>query len=169
MTLGDGCFEGCANLVTIEDLPATVRHIGKDCFKNCEAMTSLNGVPPTVLTVGEAAFDNCSHLSLRPSFPGFSPGCTVHRLAFRKCDKVRRAVAGRGFRSMEVYGRYVWAVAARRVAVLLAVGREREKADGGGGGGGGGGEGEELLERLARSPDDIVREILEFAGRGGAG
>ena len=118
------------------------------------------------------AFAGCGNL--RSVGPGFSPNCRVHKEAFQGCVTLEREAGERGFSSAEEWGKFEWGTGARRAAVLLAVKEARRRRDGEGGAKEEkeeeeekeekGGEGEELLERLAGSPDDMLRVILSYVG-----
>ena len=65
LTIGDGAFEGCTNLSTIE-LPETLTAIGANAFRNCSSIQSLV-LPSTLTKMGNetstSVFDGCTSLA----------------------------------------------------------------------------------------------------------
>lgn len=60
--VGDGAFQGCANLMTLE-LPDSVRFIGKSAFEGCERLSGLK-LPANITELRANAFKGCSNLAV---------------------------------------------------------------------------------------------------------
>ncbi|MGN1162657.1 MAG: leucine-rich repeat protein, partial [Christensenellales bacterium] len=60
-TLGEGAFENCARLSSVQNL-GIITNIPQNSFKNCSSLFSVS-IPATVTNVGTLAFENCSSLT----------------------------------------------------------------------------------------------------------
>lgn len=60
IALSDGCFEGCADLTSVE-LPATLETIGAGAFRGCTALRGIR-IPESVDRIGLEAFYGCTGL-----------------------------------------------------------------------------------------------------------
>ena len=60
-TLGEGAFENCARLSSVQNL-GIITNIPQNTFKNCSSLFSVS-IPATVTNVGTLAFENCSSLT----------------------------------------------------------------------------------------------------------
>ena len=59
-TIGEGAFNGCESLTSI-NIPNRVTTIGNYAFCGCTSLTSIN-IPNSVTTIGNSAFWNCRNL-----------------------------------------------------------------------------------------------------------
>ena len=60
-TIGEGAFNGCESLTSI-NIPNRVTTIGNYAFCGCTSLTSIN-IPNSVTTIGNSAFWNCNSLT----------------------------------------------------------------------------------------------------------
>ena len=60
-SIGDGAFDGCSNLATI-NIPNSVTNIGDGAFSDCSSLTTIN-IPNSVTNIGDGAFSDCSNLT----------------------------------------------------------------------------------------------------------
>lgn len=61
-SIGDGAFEGCANLEKI-DLPSGITRIGARAFKDCKKLINVT-IPYSITYIGDQAFQSCEALSM---------------------------------------------------------------------------------------------------------
>ena len=79
--IGDGAFEGCTGLTSI-DIPSSVTSIGGTAFYGCTGLTSIS-IPNSVTTIGEGAFYRCTGLT-SISIP--ASVTSIGRSAFSYCS-----------------------------------------------------------------------------------
>ena len=83
--LGDGAFQGCTALETVNIADAsTLNKIGSDCFNGCTRLSSFQ-FPLTVNIIGDRAFKGCSHL-MSATFGMHLT--TIGKEAFSGCSKL---------------------------------------------------------------------------------
>ena len=79
--IGDGAFEGCTGLTSI-DIPSSVTSIGGTAFYGCTGLTSIT-IPNSVTTIGDGAFYRCTGLT-SISIP--ASVTSIGRSAFSYCS-----------------------------------------------------------------------------------
>ncbi len=92
--LGNGAFEGCAALSSVNfvDSTSSIKTIGANTFKNCTSLAEIV-IPTSVTKIGDSAFEGC--VSLRKidlsgganNFNGLLS--TIGSYVFKGCDKLQ--------------------------------------------------------------------------------
>ncbi|GMI52549.1 hypothetical protein TeGR_g4877 [Tetraparma gracilis] len=170
--IGLCAFAGCPSLLSLAGLKGTsVRVICRSAFNN-SGLRSLAGLPRSLELVGPQAFIRCHDLQ---SLKGLPFSALVSESAFENsdlsnsCALLSKKARLLGFGAVAAWVRDRSLVPGRRYAVLGCVMRAREQLD----------EMAELkrrkkrsrppspvsplLSRVALLPDDLVREVVEWA------
>lgn len=157
-TIGTAAFAGSPLLSLSGLLPSSVKYVGKEAFCYCADLRSLAGLPPTTQWVSARAFLGCSRLR---NLSGLPPAAGVSADAFARCPLLERRARELGFGGVDEWAQDRRLIPARRTAVVTCVRRAWEAEEGTREWEGG--EVPELLRRMARLPEVLVREVVMFA------
>lgn len=95
--MGHSAFRGCS-MLSISQLPQSVRTIGFDTFADCTGITGLS--MPGVETVGAGAFRGCSGLT-KVDMPNV---LTIEGGAFKNCSKLKDLTITQKYRPADAAG-----------------------------------------------------------------
>ena len=90
-SIGNGAFEGCHDLTSIE-IPSSVTSIGNDAFFYCTGLTSIE-IPSSVTSIGKWAFSSCVSLT---SIEIPSSVTSIGERAFEDCWNLASIVVDEG-------------------------------------------------------------------------
>ena len=79
----EGCFSGCNNLVSVENIPAGVTNMSA-CFFACTSLTTVSAIPSTVTQMGDC-FYGCKSLTEAPAIPA---NVQNMHACFCQCEKL---------------------------------------------------------------------------------
>jgi len=83
ITTMEGCFSGCNNLVSVENIPAGVTNMSA-CFFACTSLTTVSAIPSTVTQMADC-FYGCKSLTEAPAIPA---NVQNMHACFSQCEKL---------------------------------------------------------------------------------
>ena len=83
ITTMEGCFSGCNNLVSVENIPAGVTNMSA-CFFACTSLTTVSAIPSTVTQMVDC-FYGCKSLTEAPAIPA---NVQNMHACFSQCEKL---------------------------------------------------------------------------------
>ena len=91
--IGGHAFDGCTELVRVENMPSTLRYIGDYAFRGCKKLTNLI-IGDSVVSIGRYAFANCEVLGRGTVSFGTSLE-TIGSYAFYNCPDFGNTAYGK--------------------------------------------------------------------------
>ena len=79
----EGCFSGCDNLISVENIPAGVANMSA-CFFACTSLTTVSAIPSTVTDMNDC-FYGCKSLAEAPTIPA---NVQNMHACFSQCEKL---------------------------------------------------------------------------------